>query len=1383
MGKWNRRQPSSLLPFSPFLLLPTQNPTRRQFLRSGAGGFVASWALGRYALPLALSLARPRRGIAAANGAFPSGFPDLVGPTSKHPKSWTPLDQALARFHNGVDRFGSERLLRALSPSLNRLQSCLLADGSQLEELLSSNFHGSSPTPDSEIVLRSDGCFDVRRAQWQGITNGARDLSQRDFAAALRRFLSLQGVPTFAELSCVAINERRGSGASATYPGVHLRTRIRFELAGKQALGAQARGRWQASGEWEIEWERKESEVRSEELGATRAPDSGFRIQNSDAQSEIQNPKSKIPEPRAPNPEFRMLSWRPLEMVIVRGPDTVFTDVTAAAFGADPTYPTHLRRDTNYWRAILDEASGIDIFGNCGVSVGDADGDGRDEIYLCQPQGLPNRLYRQVRPGVFEDVSAVAGVDLLDATSMALFADVLNRGQQDLILITQSQPLLLLNDGRGRFTLARDAFPVGPPQAALTAAAMADYDNDGFLDLYVCAYGYFQGRGSAPIPSPYYDAHNGPPNRLYRNRGDGTFVDVTEASGLNRGNDRFSFACVWADFDDDGWPDLVVVNDFGRNNLYRNRRDGTFEDASDELSGYGSGMSASFADLDGDGNGELYVGNMWSPAGLRVTADPEFQKRFEDLATPIAQEFAMGNRLYRSTSERQAGNPGSGVGKRGSQQVTDAAGASRGRWAWCSDSFDLENDGRPDIYVVNGYLSSPQPDYEPLDTYLWQEVVALSPHSAAPGSAYRAAWTAMYQLAHQGHPWNGDERNVFFLNTSKGEFVDASAVTGLDFPDDGRSFGVFDYDGDGDADLVLHSRTGPQLRLLRNDIGHSNRSLALRLTATKGNRDAIGARIELETPDGRQVRFLGCGSGFLAQHSKELVCGLGPHSEASVQVRWPGGRVSEYRNLAAGYRYHLVEGKPVAEREPLADKVGTSGLGARGQAGDREIPHSPVAPQAETLPQRFSTWLVDPLPLPPLDVLHLADVASPQTAGGLERRLLWLWDAADKDQGLQPFLQLQKQIASRLVLWNGDSASPVLAALDCAPWRADSRFRDFCSTLLAHLFDYRREPVLPIGLLVETGVKDSPLASAAGTARQAETAPATMSLVKVYWGGATAEELLRDYRSSGKSGVAALPFPGRALLCSFRRDARTLGSALATAGLFIEAEAYLEQASANSRDADALYDLALVRRELGKISLAIAGVKAALAARPEFPEAENLLGVLLMQSGDQAAAQAHLEAATRNAPDFAEAWNNLGYLLLRRDPDRARAALGKAVALAPDFPEALNNLGILSAQQGDGAKADKLFHRALALQPDDEQAANNLGVLYARQGRTQEAVETLSNLLQRNPDAASVLLNLARLEASLGKVSEAQDVLQKWLTRHPTDTTARQLLSIIRGEK
>jgi len=1301
------------------------------------------------------------------------------------------------------------------------LRSALLAAGAGIENCLSPRYRGISLTPQHESVLRNDDCFAVRRAEWTDSGPAAPSLDRNEFAADVRRWLEAHAPITLAHLDCTGVRAKGEHATEGTTNPAHrtnLVARFRFQLSGASgSAGIRSTHplpRWQMSGEWEIEWE-------PQDMSGSQA-----------------------------EPEWRIAGWRPLQAVSVLAPELIFADVTSAAFGQDPSYATHLLRDTNYWRAVLDEASGVDIFGNYGISVGDADGDGHDEIYVCQPQGLPNRLYRQSKPGVFEDIAPQAGVDLLDATAMALFADLLNRGRQDLILITQSAPLLFLNDGHGKFTLARNGFPPSAEQASLTAAALADYDRDGFLDLYVCSYGYFQGQGAVPIPTPYYDAQNGPPNRLYRNRGDGTFVDVTTASGLDHGNNRYSFSCVWADIDDDGWPDLCVVNDFGRNNLYHNRRDGSFEEIEDGLPGYGAGMSAAFADVDGDGLGEVYAAGMWQPVGERVTADPDFQQRFAGVGVGPVRNFAMGSNLYhvtpasgaarepalRRVDAGEAREPPLSVGQK-MEALPDAAGARWAFWNWSSDIFDLENDGWPDIYCLNGYLSSPTPDLAPLDAYFWEEIIALSPHAMTPSIEYRAAWAAAFDLAHRGHAWDGFERNAFFLNCGAGHFVDASAATGLDFIDDGRSFAIFDYDGDGDADLIIRNRTGPQVRLLRNEIGHRNPSLAIRLTATHGNRDAIGARIEVETPSGKRVRFLGCGSGFLAQHSKELVFGLGGHNSrgpegqvratvttpgpssseegslkfpsfakegsgvvrANVRVRWPSGRVSEFPDLTAGNRYFLVEGQVQPRCEPLSAPI-SAGAGSRAGA----------PPLAEPVPERFSTALVDPLPMPSFVDMHLVDqpreeaVAAPARPGrfhGSHRyALLWLWDKgvvrasrppssnpapdaigavreppADEGwspalNGLEPLRAMQGKIPSRLVLWSDGPAPPGVAQdLDYPAWRANRQFRLFCTTLLAYLFDYRRQPALPTGLLFETGRE---------TANDPAGLESFRKLVKVYWGGADAEEILEDARRGVKPGAEALPFGGRALLCSFRRDFRWLGAALVEAGCPEAAETYIAQlVEQNPRDPEAQYNLALLRSNAGKQGLALSGVRAALAARPVFPEAENLLAVLLMRSGQFAEARSQLEKATRQAPDFAEAWNNLGYVILQQgELPAAGQALEKALALAPDFPDALDNLGIVMARQRNPAKAGELFRRALELQPENEQAANNLGVLCAQQGKTQEALETFRSLLRHNPDSASALLNLAKLELSLGDKSGASSLLKSWLARHPGDGTALELL-------
>ena len=1298
--------------------------------------------------------------------ASPTGATNLDASSQFfHANKWTPLGQALSRFHEGAHRFACEQRLELLSSSIERLRAMLLNGGNGVEDLLSRSFLGVSVVPDRANIVRQDSIFNVERMDWKTAMALAPKLGPAEFSTSLSRFLRDHSPLTLAQLTCLEISEVAAE-LSSSHQSKVLRSRVRFELAATRTAGAVLQGgitppspdlRWQAIGEWEIDWEPRESSAGGQGPRASE--------------------KSKNTPPASPaqTRNWQIVAWRPLEITTVQGPAVVFTDVTAAAFGQDPSFKSHLLRDTNYWRAVLDEASGIDIFGNCGVSVGDANGDGKDEIYLCQPQGLANRLYQQREPGVFKDVAGSAGVDLLDATSMALFADVLNRGRQDLILITQSRPMLFLNDGRGHFTLARDAFPSNSQQASLTSAALADYNHDGFLDLYVCSYGYFQGQGASPLPTPYYDARNGPPNYLYRNRGDGTFEDVTRQSGLNQNNNRFSFACAWNDFDDDGWPDLCVVNDFGRNNLYHNRRDGTFEDVSNQLAGYGSGMSAAFADLDADGAADIYVGNMWTAAGERVTAESKFQQRFADLERPEVRQFAMGNALYR----RARSEPG--VKRLEFSEVPGAAGAAKGRWAWCSDSFDLENDGWPDLYVVNGFLSSPESRSNsgvrpsitkaPVDAYLWEEIVTLSPHSNSSTSEYRAAWSAIFQLAHEGHPWNGNERNVFFLNTGHGEFVDASAAAGLDFIDDGRSFAVFDFDGD--ADLVLHSRTGPQLRLLRNDLVHDHASLAIRLTGKSGNRDAIGARVEVETTAGRQVRWLNCGSGFLTQHSKEMVFGLGAATEAGVvRVRWPRGAVSEYRNLKAGFRYFLSEAQstqPFAD-EPLAAKssrIMTAGISLSNEA-----------PRIDEIPSQFSCTLVDPLELPPLAALD-AITENFGNSHGLKRALLWLWAPNPTDTAVtQAFLEVQNVLPSRLVLWgDGQIGDPMSRGLRGTLWQADARFRQFWTTALTYLFDYRRELPMPTGLLIES-VADSSVLLRSEDEAEERIPKSHFRLIKVYWGGADAKEIIRDAVGTITSGVEALPFRGTAVSCSFRRDSRLLGAALAANGLAAEAEIYLARAAKDSPgDPDAAYNLALVRRELGKIKSALSGVRAALSVRPTFPEAENLLGVLLSQSGDEAAAQKALEHATSSAPDFVEAWNNLGYVLLQRgDLEGARQALERAVSFGPNFPDAQNNLGIVSARLGDQQKAAGLFHRVLALEPENEQAANNLGVLYARQGKPELAVKIFQTLLQHNPEAASVFYNLARLDISLGKSSEARGLLGSWLARHPQDAIAQHLL-------
>ena len=373
-----------------------------------------------------------------------------------------------------------------------------------------------------------------------------------------------------------------------------------------------------------------------------------------------------------------------------------FRDVTERALGHNTAYREQLSKGLDEWRTVLDEATGIDVYGHNGIAVGDYNGDGREDLYVSQPAGLPNRLLRNNGDGTFDDVSAAAGVDVLDATSMAIFADFDNDGDQDLLLVMGTQLALMVNDGTGRYSKKQDAgFRAGA--SSFTSAAVADFDRDGLLDIYVCAYDFWTSGATYDAPTPYYDATNGPPNFLYRNRGRGVFEDVTARSGMNVNNNRFSFAASWADYDRDGWPDLYVANDFGRNNLYRNRGDGTFEDVAAKagVEDLGAGMSASWGDYDGDGWLDLYVSNMWSSAGQRLTTNPGFAEVADGAARAAFQRQAKGNSLFR--------NKGDGT----FEDVSAKAGVEFGRWAWGSGFADYDNDGRLDLIVKNGYITGP----------------------------------------------------------------------------------------------------------------------------------------------------------------------------------------------------------------------------------------------------------------------------------------------------------------------------------------------------------------------------------------------------------------------------------------------------------------------------------------------------------------------------------------------------------------------------------------------------------------------------------------------------------------------------------------------------
>ena len=544
----------------------------------------------------------------------------------------TPVQQVLAQVDPDADGSLSELQAGELEALLGEIAAGLVSSSPSWRGGIAPEFRGTPLAPASEERVHARGALETYR----GSPHAAATVEAGTFAASLDELLAPFAAVDRAKFKIVGI-ESRGTGAALTD--------LRVELAGEAVGGF----REQLVAQWRCQW-RKPAEGKWLLAGIEAGPSQRSRARSA-----------------------------------------VFSDLSQAAFGHNPSFGQQLRFGTEVWRTRMDAASGMDVYGQQGLAVGDYDGDGLEDFYLTQPGGLPNRLFRNLGDGRFADASADAGLDALDGSSAAFFADIDNSGSQDLILILSAgQPLLFLNDGHGRFSLSREGFPLGVKPGAV-GGCLGDYDRDGFLDLYVTA--YLWPNAASQLPRPYYDATNGPPNVLYRNQGDGTFADATASAGLDHNNDRFSHACAWGDYDQDGWPDLFVANDFGRKNLYRNGG-GTFRDIAAQAGteDHGAGMSVALGDYDGDGLEDVYFGNMWSSAGRRVTAQRDFKEDSPGARADIYRRHARGNSLFRNEG-------------RSFDDVTVPTGVEMGRWAWCSDFVDFDNDGHLDIYIVNGFVT------------------------------------------------------------------------------------------------------------------------------------------------------------------------------------------------------------------------------------------------------------------------------------------------------------------------------------------------------------------------------------------------------------------------------------------------------------------------------------------------------------------------------------------------------------------------------------------------------------------------------------------------------------------------------------------------------
>ncbi len=1087
-----------------------------------------------------------------------------------------------------------------------------------VETVLAPDFLGASPQPAESRIVRPGPALEVHR-----VTFSQQPTLRRDaFVQELRSSLSSFAIIQTAEFQVTRIDVQ---------PGGALRTRVRYELVGS----GPGFHREQRVGWWNLEWE--------------PAPD-----------------------------QYRLRSCQSTEETRSRSAKPWFEDIAPQAFARASSYREQMLRGIDDWRTVLDGACGIDIYGHNGVSVGDIDGDGYDDLYVCQPAGLPNRLYRNRGDGTFEDITESSGVGLLENTACAIFADFSNAGRQDLIVVRASGPLLFLNQGGGKFRLKPNAFQfANPPQGTFTGAAAADYDRDGWLDIYFCLYVYYQGADQYKYPAPYYAAENGPPNFMLHNNRDGTFRDVTAQTGLNQNNTRYSFCCGWGDYNRDGWPDLYVVNDFGRKNLYRNNGDGTFTDVASQagVEDVGAGMGVCWFDYDNDGYEDLYVADMWTAAGERISTQEIFHKDAPEATRALYRKHAMGNSLFR--------NRGDGT----FQDATARSGTGIGRWAWSSDAWDFDHDGFPDLYIVNGMVSGAVRD--DLNSFFWRQVVANSPDTAKPSEDYEEGWNAINELIRSDYTWSGYERNVFYSNNRDGTFSDVSGAVGLDFLEDGRSFALADFDHNGRQEVFLKNRNAPQLRLLKNVAEELPPSISFRLRGIKSNPDAIGATVAV----GRQTRTLQAGSGFLSQHSKDVFFGLGQaQGPVNATIRWPSGLVQQLHNLPINHRIWVEEGVEPARTEPFK-KAPIQGS---------------LVHQARSVPKAAQTWLLVPVPAPNFSRTgEPALVQSTDDHTGVYNVLYrYLFDR-HRDFTLPTSFLIDAQ-GNIVKVYQG----PV------NPKDVEEDFKHIPQTTAERLakalpfpgnaetYDFGRNNLSLGSAFFQRGYYDQAAASFQLALRDdPSSAEAHYGLGSVY----LKQENNADARASFEQSLKlTASYPD-----TVPNAWNNLGLLATREGRTVDAIGYFQEALRVSPDYwIALENLGNAYRQQKRWDEARAALESVVATRPGDAEANYSLAMVYAQTDDTARAYQYLQNALKLRPAYPEALNNLGVLYLRtRRRDDAVAQFEECIRVAPGFDQSYLNLARVYSLEGDRDKARAVLLNLLKQHPDHRQAQQALGEL------------------------------------------------------------------------
>ncbi len=504
-----------------------------------------------------------------------------------------------------------------------------------------------------------------------------------------------------------------------------------------------------------------------------------------------------------------------------------------------------------------------------GAAWGDYDNDGWPDLFVVNLVGplsmseaeraaspATSVLFHNNGDGSFTDVSDAAGVAHRAMGMGAGWADYDADGWIDLFVSAYGENTLYRNNGDGTFRDVSDAAGVGGPSGFWASVAWADYDRDGDLDLYVTGYVRYEavpeGAGTSHYdieePASLNPSSFAPErNLLYQNNGDGTFTDVAAQAGV-LGEAGRSLGATWTDFDEDGWPDLYVANDVSDNVLYRNLGTGRFLDVSHpaRVADYRGAMGIAVGDWDGDTDLDMFVTH-W-----------------------IAQE----NALY---VNRLAQLRGAGEEAQAPLQFMDAADRfGLGQVAldfigWGTAFVDYDNDGRLDLFVVNGSTLQRRD----------------SSHLLVPMTD---------QLF-----WNrGVQHGFYDVSPVSGEYFGGEEV--------GRGAAFADYDQDGDVDVFVVNNGGPG-RLLRNEGGNDRGWLAVRLEGTESNRRGIGANVRIVAGGVTQVRQVGTQSSYLSQSDVVQHFGLGDSQRVdTLEVLWPAGGRDVVTTLSRNQTVSVVKG-------------------------------------------------------------------------------------------------------------------------------------------------------------------------------------------------------------------------------------------------------------------------------------------------------------------------------------------------------------------------------------------------------------------------------------------------------------------------------------------